>query len=107
MEPAVCFMAAATPALPLPPWPTGHSTDLPAPTFVAHSVLWPLSHVVKIDVVPDPSARCTTWIAVLGSVTPELSAAMAGSFHFLIVPRKIFATVGPSSFSGVVTDGRL
>src|SRR5450830_333565 len=107
MEPAVCFMEAATPALPLPPWPVGHCTDLPAPTFGAQWGLWPLSHVVKMEVGPEPSARWTTWIAVDGSVTPGLSAAMAGSFHFVIVPRNIFAIVAPSRLSGFVTSGRL
>ena len=31
--------------------------------------------------------------------TPGLSAAIAGSFHFLILPRKILASVVPLSWS--------
>ena len=52
-----------------------------------------------MNVVPDPSERCTTAIAVLGSLMPGLSFAIAGSFHFVISPRKILAMVGPSSTS--------
>ena len=37
--------------------------------------------------VPLPSARCTTRIGVAGIFTPVLSAAIFGSFHFVIVPR--------------------
>ena len=48
---------------------------------------------VKLLVVPDPSARCTTVIAVLGSFTPGLSAAIAASFHFVIFRAKILARV--------------
>ena len=39
---------------------------------------------MKLLVVPEPSERCTTAIAVLGRVTPGLSAAIFGSFHVLI-----------------------
>ena len=38
-------------------------------------------------------------IVVSGSVTPEFCAAIAGSFHFVILPWKMFASVGPSSWS--------
>ena len=61
---------------------------------------------MKFCVVPESSARCTGVIAVLGSFTPELSAAMAGSFHFLILPLKIFAMVS-ADICRLVTPGRL
>jgi hypothetical protein len=48
---------------------------------------------VKLSVVPDSSARFTGVIGVAGSVTPGLSAAMAGSFHVVICRLKIRAMV--------------
>src|SRR5690348_2421953 len=94
-------MPAATPSFPSPPTPTGHCTDLSAPTFVDQSELSLESHEVKTFVVPDSSERCTIWMAVEGRLTPGFKAAIAGSFHVLIVPRKILAAVVPSSFKPV------
>ena len=62
---------------------------------------------MKPAVVPDESERCTTVIAVLGSFMPGLSLAIAGSFHVLILPRKMSAIVGPSSLSPLLTPDRL
>ena len=42
---------------------------------------------MKMNVVPLPSERCTTAMAVCGSVTPGLSFAMRASFHCVIWPR--------------------
>ena len=42
-------------------------------------------------------------IAVLGSSTPGLSCAMAGSFHLVIVPLKMSAMVSPDEVQGVDT----
>ena len=42
---------------------------------------------MKTPVVPEPSDRCTVVIAMSGSVTPEFSLAIFGSFHFVIVPK--------------------
>src|SRR6185436_4161454 len=53
----------------------------------------------KLSVVPDESERRAIVIAVSGSDTPEFCPAMAGSFHFVILPWKMFASVGPSSWS--------
>ena len=47
-----------------------------------------------MKVVPEPSERCTTTIACDGSLTLGLSFLIAGSFQFLISPRKILASVG-------------
>ncbi len=62
---------------------------------------------MKPLVVPESSERCTTVIAVLGSFVPGLSLAIAGSSHFLILPRKMSAAVAPSSLSPLLTPGRL
>ena len=51
---------------------------------------------MKLSVVPESSARCTAWMASDGSVTPGLSAAIAGSFQLAMVPAKI-----PASTCGV------
>ena len=44
--------------------------------------------------VPEESERRAMVIAVLGSLTPELSDVIAGSFHFVILPWKMFAMTG-------------
>ena len=51
-------------------------------------------------VVPEPSERWTTLISVAGRVTPGFSAAIAASFHFLILPSKM-----PAMTSGVILSG--
>src|SRR4051794_21381863 len=96
MAPAVCLTAAVTPSDPLAPWPVGHGTSLAAPavqTAGATAVRYP----VKAAVVPEPSERCTTWMPVVGRVTPELSFLMAGSFQVLILPAKMPATASGES----------
>ena len=62
---------------------------------------------MKPFVVPDESERCTTVIAVLGRLMPGFSVLIAGSFQVLILPRKMSAIVGPSSFRPVLTPDRL
>ena len=62
---------------------------------------------MKPFVVPDESERCTTVIVVLGRLTPGFSAAIAELFHFVIFPRKMFASVGPSSFRPVLMPDTL
>ena len=52
---------------------------------------------MKPLVVPDESERWTTVMSVLGSETPLLSLAIAGSFHLVIFLRKMSASVEPSS----------
>ena len=61
---------------------------------------------MKFCVVPDSSERCTGLIVVSGSSTPLLSAAIAASFHFVIVPAKMPAAVAGVSFRPS-TPGRL
>ena len=53
--------------------------------------------------VPDPSERTTGMIGVAGSASFGLSAAIAGSFHFVITPVNIFGLPGDQ----VVEIGRL
>ena len=57
--------------------------------------------------VPEESERWAMVIAVLGRVTPGLSAAIAGSFHFVILPWKMLAMTGADSCSGLLTPDRL
>ena len=102
MAPSVDLTAPATPWLPLAPVPVGHLTVLSVPTLDFHVGLAEARKPVKPLVVPEESERWTTVIDVLGSLTPGFSAAIAGSFHFLTVPRKMFAIVGPSSLSPVL-----
>ena len=65
-----------------------------------------MRNFVKFVVVPEASERCTTVIAVDGSVTPGLSFAIAASSHFLIFSEKILASVVPLSWS-FSTSGKL
>ena len=50
-----------------------------------------------MKVVPEPSERCTTTIACDGNLAFGLSFLIAASSQVLISPRKILASVGPSS----------
>src|SRR5215813_12565223 len=97
----------ATPALPFPPWVLdGQLTVLDAPSFQpAGSAL--ARNVVKFWVVPELSERWATVMAVLGRLTPGLSAAMVGSFHFVTCAWKIFESVVPENFSWFETPLRL
>ena len=52
---------------------------------------------MKFAVVPDSSERWQTVMSVLGRLAPEFWPAISGSFHFLTLPRKMSATVLPSS----------
>src|SRR5450631_615469 len=89
MPPSVAFTALATPAFACLP--------SPLPVHVL-PVAWgqslgaePFRYLVKLSVVPDESERKKTLIAVAGRVTPGLMAAIAGSFHLVMTPLKIFA----------------
>ncbi len=56
MVPGILRITPATPALPLPPTPEGHLTDLPDPKV--HSLENALIEFGKALVVPHPSERC-------------------------------------------------
>ena len=107
MAPGVDLMICATPPLPLPAWAMeGHLMIELLPSVHA---LPPAStrNWEKFWVVPEESERTATVIAVLGRVTPGLSAAIAESFHFVILPEKMFAITGPDSCSGLLRPDRL
>src|SRR5580693_1228696 len=61
----------------------------------------------KFCVVPDESDRTASVIGVLGRVTPGLIAAIAGSFHFVILAWKMSATTVGVSRSGLLRLERL
>src|SRR6476659_362798 len=107
MAPGVCLIAAATPSLPFAPVPVGHLTVLSEPTFDSHSLLEATRKPVKPLVVPDSSERWTMVMFVDGSETPGFIFVIAGSFHFLIFPRKMSAIVVPSSLRPDFTPLRL
>src|SRR5215218_7798098 len=96
MEPLVLATLLATPSLPFAPMPTGHSTEVLAPTFDFQSGLTFDRQSVQMNVVPDPSDRCTTTIACDGSLALGLSFWIRGSFQAFTSPIKILAKVGPS-----------
>src|SRR3954447_25885656 len=100
-------MAAATPSLPLAPVPVGHFTVLSEPTLDSHSLLEPTRKPVKPLVVPDSSERWTTVMLDEGRLTPRFCFAISGSFHFFTFPRKMSASVAPSSFRPDLTPLRL
>jgi hypothetical protein len=52
-------------------------------------------HSVKWRVVPEPSDRITGMIRIAGRFSPGLSAAIAGSFHWVMTPVKILAMLSP------------
>ena len=56
--------------------------------------------------MPESSERLTGVTLRSGSLASGFRAAMAGSFHLAIWPRKILATVAASSLSSL-TSGRL
>ena len=62
---------------------------------------------MKLKVVPELSERWAIVIFVLGSETPGFSFAIAGSFHVVIWPMKICASVSPSMCRRFLTPGRL
>src|SRR5580658_2673368 len=100
-------MDPATPSLPACPVPVGHFGLGFAPGPAFHSGLTLVRYSVKTKVVPLLSERCTTAISSAGSFTPLFKSAILGSFHLLILPRKMPARTSPVNFSCVVTPGRL
>src|SRR6266496_1247524 len=97
MPPFVWLSVADTPELPRAPTPTGQLTATPLPTPLFHCLLTLLRYSVRLYVVPLLSLRWITVMAKSGRVLPLFSCLIAGSFHFLILPRKMPATALPSS----------
>src|SRR6266487_3111182 len=106
MAPGVLLMICATPPLPSPPrLLAGQEMVELLPSFQTPGA--PSSrNREKFWVVPDESERWAMVIAVLGSLTPGLSAVIFGSLHFVILAWKMPAMVGASSFR-VLMPGRL
>src|ERR1700733_1020946 len=109
MELGVFLMVPVTPSLPLPPRPTGQFGEAPAPTFAFHSGLILVRKSVQMKVVPLPSERWTTIMSLSfdGKFTPGFALAISGSFHRVIVPRKIPASAFCVNFSEPLTPGTL
>src|SRR5947209_16558444 len=107
MAPWVCLTAAATPEFFAAPVPVGHLTSFPWPIVDFQVGLTAARYLVNPSVVPEESDRWTTVIDVLGRLSPGFSALIAGSFHVLILPMKMSASVGPSSFRPLLTPERL
>ena len=82
-------MVVATPPLPLAAWAVdGHLTVLLLPS--AHALpTASCRNSVKFCVVPEESERTARVIGVLGRLTPELTALIAGSFQVVILAWKI------------------
>src|SRR5262245_48872071 len=106
-DPGVWDTSPETPSLPLPPTPTGQATELETPTLDLNSGEIFARKSTKMNVVPDPSERWTNVMSIEGRFTPGLSAARAGSFHFVTLPNTMSARTVPLNLSGVVTPGRL
>src|SRR3954454_2437314 len=112
IAPSVADTIWATPLLPSPACvPAGHSNSDAPPSFHVPGgmALGPAEasrNFEKFSVVPEPSARRATTMSVSGSVTPGLSAAMIGSFHFFTSSWKISAMLVGDSCS-LSTLGRL
>ena len=61
-----------------------------------------------MKVVPEPSDLCTTTISLSDKFKPGFAAVIAGSFHFVISPKKIPATASEVNFSPLFgTSGML
>src|ERR1700709_441161 len=103
------WLRSAYPIVPLPPLTAATMPEVwlaPSPDLIGHTLSAGNFHApspafsrysVKFFVVPDSSERCTGAIAVLGSLASGLSALMAASSHFLMVPAKIpESTLGDS-----------
>jgi hypothetical protein len=46
-------------------------------------------------------------MSVPGRFTPGFSFTIVGSFHFVVLPRKMSASSPPVNFNGVLTPGML
>src|SRR4249919_2259731 len=81
------FLPSPVPVQALP----GSSFQAPLPALERNFVVF--------SVVPDSSERKNTVMFALGSLAPELSLAILGSFHVLMVPLKISASTSAFSTS--------
>src|ERR1035438_10870553 len=104
MAPGLLLMICAPPPLPLPPRLFAGQLIVD-PLLSFHTPGAPSTrNSEKFAVVPDESERWAIVIAVLGRLTPGLSALIAGSFHFLILAWKMFAITGADSLRLLTPD---
>src|ERR1700733_13261421 len=88
-------------ATPLPfwaPWVDADQLTVSPEPRVQSDGAASVRYLVKFEVVPEPSERCTTAMLAEGSLASGLRALMAGSSHLVIVVAKILAMVDASSF---------
>src|SRR5215471_8195832 len=103
MDPGVDLTICATPPLPLPACALeGQLIVELVPSFQVGAAS--VRNSEKFAVVPEESERTARAIGVLGRLTPGLIALIAGSFQVLIVPEKMPAMVGASSFRLLTPD---
>ena len=62
---------------------------------------------MNILVVPEPSDLCTVAMAWSGKVRLLFMLCMAGSFHLVMVPKYMSATISPVSCKPSEIPGRL
>src|SRR5215472_15368202 len=106
MPPVVALTAWATPPPPLAAWNVvGHLIVELLPSFQEEATA-SIRNSEKFCVVPEESERTTGAIGVAGRFALAFSALIAGSFQVLMVPWKIPARVGASSWR-LLTPGRL
>src|SRR5215467_930012 len=104
MDPGVDLTICATPPLPLPACALeGQLMVELVPSFQVLAAA-SVRNREKFAVVPEESERTAREIGVLGRLTPGLIALSAGSFHVLILPWKMPAIVGASSFRLLTPD---
>src|SRR3569833_1163085 len=93
MAPSPCLTPVETPSEPLRPWPPAADGQVLPPGNFHTSGAVASRNLVRLSVVPESSDRSSGLICVEGSFSPELSLAIAGSFHVLILPAKMPAIV--------------
>src|SRR4051794_2856549 len=103
-------MSAATPLFFSAPWVVaGQLTVSPDPRVQTDGDAF-VRYLVKFDVVPEPSERCTTAMGVEGSVASGLSALISAASQVVMVALKMPASVSalnvrsstPSSLNEIV-----
>src|ERR1700710_2766136 len=104
MASGVAPMREATPEPFWAPWVlAGQLTVSPEPRVQLAGAAR-VRYLVKLDVVPEPSERCTTAMASDGNLALGFSALISGASHLVIVPEKMPAMVAASSFRSFRPD---
>src|SRR5439155_20769161 len=96
-------MRVATPSFPGAPVPMGNTlADLLAPCFQTDDLA---SQLVNMNVVPEPSDRCTTCMVLEGRHNVGVRSWICGSYHFVMVPWNFSAVMVTCRLSPVVIPG--